>query len=46
VFSTACQEEFLANNPLVVKENDEHAPDFAPGSSPVLVFFGLGEFGL
>jgi hypothetical protein len=25
----ACQDEFLVNNPLDVKENDEHALDFA-----------------
>jgi hypothetical protein len=25
----ACQDEFLLNNPLDVKENDEHALDFA-----------------
>jgi hypothetical protein len=31
----ACQEEFFVNNPLDIKENDEHALDF-----------GLGEFGL
>jgi hypothetical protein len=25
----ACQDEFFVNNPLDVKENDEHAVDFA-----------------
>jgi hypothetical protein len=27
----ACQDEFFLNNPLDVKENDEHALDFSIG---------------
>jgi hypothetical protein len=30
----ACQDEFFVNNPLDVKENDEHALDFALHLSP------------
>jgi hypothetical protein len=39
----ACQEEFFVNNPFDVKENDEHATDFALHLSRL---FGLGEFEL
>jgi hypothetical protein len=37
------EEDFFTNNLLEVKENYEHALDFAPHLSR---FFGLGEFGL
>jgi hypothetical protein len=37
------QKEFFVNNPLDVKENDEHAVGFA---LPLFRFFGLGDFGL
>jgi hypothetical protein len=35
----ACQSEFFANNPLDIKENDEHALDldFSMLSSPAFV---------
>jgi hypothetical protein len=36
-----CQEEFVVNIPFDVKENVEHALEFA-----CLAIFGLGEFGL
>jgi hypothetical protein len=39
-----CQKEFFVNNPLDVKENDEHALDFALHLS--CLFFGLSQFGL
>jgi hypothetical protein len=38
-----CQNKFYVNNSLDVKENNEHALDFALHLSR---FFGLGEFGL
>jgi hypothetical protein len=38
-----CQGEFFVNNPVDVKENDEHAFDFALRLSR---HFGLFEFGL
>jgi hypothetical protein len=37
-----CQDEFFVNNPLYVKENDEHALDFA---LHLYTIFRLGEFG-
>jgi hypothetical protein len=40
---SACLEAFFVYNPLDVKENVEHALDFALHLSH---FFGLGEFGL
>jgi hypothetical protein len=39
----ACQNEFFVNNLLEVKENDEHALDFALYQSHL---FGLNEYGL
>jgi hypothetical protein len=43
VDSLACQDEFFVNNPLDVKESDEHALDFP---FTCLALFRLGEFGL
>jgi hypothetical protein len=45
----ACQEEFFVNNPLDVKEDDEHAPDVALHLSRLLrsrqiCTFPLGGF--
>jgi hypothetical protein len=39
----ACQEELFVNNLVHVKDDDEHALDFA---LPCLAYFGLGEFEL
>jgi hypothetical protein len=41
----ACQGEFFVNNPLNVRDNEEHALDFALHLSPFLVSVCL-SFGL
>jgi hypothetical protein len=44
--SLACQDEFFMNNPPDIKQNDEHAIEFALHLSRLFFFSpGLGEFG-